>query len=202
MSHASDTFEATVSALKRGEVAVLPTETVYGVGVAVACAPSPDVLFEVKRREKRKPISWLVSEREDLLRYGTGVPEFARVLARTFWPGPLTLVVKASSLVAPAFMSSEGTIGLRMPNNECALSLIKAVGCPLATTSANVSGLAPTCSFGKLDEQITSQVAAVLSDGDDSAKSGVSSTVVDCTGDHPQIMREGAITIADIRALS
>ena len=202
MSHASDTFEATVSALKRGEVAVLPTETVYGVGVAVACAPSPDVLFEVKRREKRKPISWLVSEREDLLRYGTGVPEFARVLARTFWPGPLTLVVKASSLVSPAFMSSEGTIGLRMPNNECALSLIKAVGCPLATTSANVSGGEPTGSFGQVDEKVTSQVAAVLSDGDDSAKSGVSSTVVDCTGDHPQIMREGAITIADIRALS
>ncbi len=202
MSHASDTFEATASALKRGEVAVFPTETVYGVGVAVACAPSPDVLFEVKRREKRKPISWLVSERDDLLRYGAGVPEFARVLARTFWPGPLTLVVKASSLVPSAFMSSAGTIGLRMPNNDCALSLIKAVGYPLATTSANVSGLSPTCSFDKLDERILSQVAAVLSDGDDSAKSGVSSTVVDCTGDHPQIMREGAITIADIRALS
>ena len=202
MSHASDTFEATASAFKRGEVAVFPTETVYGVGVAVACAPSPDVLFEVKRREKRKPISWLVSERDDLLRYGAGVPEFARVLARTFWPGPLTLVVKASSLVPSAFMSSAGTIGLRMPNSDCALSLIKAVGCPLATTSANVSGLSPTCSFDELDEQILSQVAAVLSDGDDSAKSGVSSTVVDCTGDHPQIMREGAITIADIRALS
>ena len=202
MTCVSDTFEATVAALVRGDVAVFPTETVYGIGVAVGYAPSPDILFQVKRREKRKPISWLVSRREDLTRYGVCVPEFASVLARSFWPGPLTLVVKASPLVARAFASDAGTIGLRMPNNECALSLIEAVGCPLATTSANISGLAPTCVFEKLDERIACQVSAVLSDGDDAAKSGVSSTVIDCTGDHPQIMREGAISIADIRALS
>ena len=103
------------------------------------------------------------------------------MLARTFWPGPLTLIVKASDEVPEAFRSSTDTIGLRMPNNACALELIDAVGCPLATTSANVSGKRPAGSFGDLDAGLCSQVSAVLSDGEDGAKSGIASTVVDCT---------------------
>lgn len=202
MSRVSDTFDETASALKRGLPAVFPTETVYGLGVAVAFAQSPEVLYQLKRREKRKPISWLVSSCEDLPRYGTCVPEFASVLARTFWPGPLTLIVKASEEVPLSFRSDAGTIGLRMPNNDCALSLIRAVGCSIATTSANISGLAAARAFRELDDELACQVAAVLSDDDDAGKSGIASTVIDCTADHPRIVREGAITIADIQALS
>ena len=124
------------------------------------------------------------------------------MLARTFWPGPLTLIVKASAEVPEAFRSKEGTIGLRMPNNPCALELIDAVGCPLATTSANVSGERSASSFAELDPALCAQVAAVLSDGVDGGKSGVASTVIDCTQDHPLIVREGAITVADINSLS
>ena len=174
----------------------------YGLGVSIRHAASPDILYSLKRREKAKPISWLVSQQDDLARFGRCVPEFAFVLARMFWPGPLTLIVKASDEVPEAFRSSTDTIGLRMPNNACALELIDAVGCPLATTSANVSGKRPAGSFGDLDAGLCSQVSAVLSDGEDGAKSGIASTVVDCTQDHPVIVREGAITIADIKSLS
>ena len=197
-----NSFQETVDALRSGNPAVYPTETVYGLGVAVAFAENPSVLYEIKQREQRKPIAWLVSDASDLDHYGKHVPEFARVLARTFWPGPLTLIVSASDEVPSAFRSNEGTIGLRMPNNEKALELISAVGCPLATTSANISGLKAPKTFGNLSEDVCRQVSAVLKDDDDVNKSGVASTVLDCTGDHPVMVREGAISISDIRALS
>ena len=197
-----NSFQETVDALRSGNPAVYPTETVYGLGVAVAFAENPSVLYEIKQREQRKPIAWLVSDASDLDHYGKHVPEFARVLARTFWPGPLTLIVSASDEVSAAFRSNEGTIGLRMPNNEKALELISAVGCPLATTSANISGLKASKTFGNLSEDVCRQVSAVLRDDDDANKSGVASTVLDCTGDHPVMVREGAISISDIRTLS
>lgn len=197
-----NSFQETVDALRSGNPAVYPTETVYGLGVAVAFAENPSVLYDIKQREQRKPIAWLVSDASDLDHYGKHVPEFARVLARTFWPGPLTLIVSASDEVSAAFRSDEGTIGLRMPNNEKALELILAVGCPLATTSANISGLKAPKTFGNLSEDVCRQVSAVLKDDDDLNKSGVASTVLDCTGDHPVMVREGAISISDIRALS
>lgn len=202
MDTRSSTFDETVSALLHGNAAIYPTETVYGVGVAVGHAPSPDVLYEIKQREHRKPIAWLIAHVDDLDRYGKHVPEFARVLARTFWPGPLTLIVNASDSVPSSYRSSEGTVGLRMPNNETALKLINEVGCPLATSSANISGNKPQCEFALVDSTLKEIVGASLADESDGSKSGVASTVVDCTGDHPALVREGAITVSDIQALS
>ena len=198
----SSTFDETASALLHGDAAIYPTETVYGVGVAIGFAPTPDVLYEIKRREHRKPIAWLISRVDDLDKYGKHVPEFARVLARTFWPGPLTLIVNASDSVPLPYRSSEGTVGLRMPNNDTALKLINKVGCPLATSSANISGNKAQCVFDLVDSTLKEIVAASLADDSDSTKSGVASTVVDCTGDHPVLVREGAITVSDIQALS
>ena len=202
MARLSDSIAVTASVLKKGQPAIFPTETVYGLGVSVEHAATPQVLYDLKRRDRKKPISWLISRQDDLVRFGRCVPDFAFVLARTFWPGPLTLIVKASVEVPEAFQSKEGTIGLRMPNNPCALELIDAVGCPLATTSANISGERSASSFAELDPALCAQVAAVLSDGIDEGKSGVASTVIDCTQDHPLIVREGAITVADINSLS
>ena len=138
---------------------------------------------------------------EDLERYGKMVPDFAFALARTFWPGPLTIIVKASDEVPAAFCSEEGTIGLRMPANETACALIGELGCPLATTSANISGQKNTIAFDEIDPAIFAAVGAALSD--EEPKSGIASTIVNCAlGDHPVLVREGAITVADIRALS
>lgn len=196
----SQTVAETAAVLRHGEPAIFPTETVYGLGVAVACADTPDVLFDLKERDRGKPVAWLVADHGDLDRYGRALPDFARALARTFWPGPLTLIVKASDAVPPAFRSKEGTIGLRMPNSETALALIRAVGSPLATTSANRSGARAPRSFDDLDPSLAEAVGALLRD--DERKSGVASTVIDCTHDHPIMMREGAVSVADIQALS
>lgn len=198
----TSTEEEVAEALRQGGAAIFPTETVYGVGVSVRDAPSPDILYRLKNRPQRKPVAWLVGSVDDLTRYGKNVPKFAQVVARTFWPGPLTLIVRASDAVPAAFRSAQGTIGLRMPNNACALDLIARVGCPLATTSANPSGAKPPRTCADVDAALAAAVGTVLADGDDAEKSGVASTILDCTGDHPELVREGAISLADIQALS
>ena len=202
MAQITTSLEQAAEALRRGEAVIYPTETVYGLGVAVGAAESPDILFELKRRDRKKPIAWLVGAVDDLDRYGRNVPDFAHVLARTFWPGPLTLVVKASELVPAAFRSAEDTIGLRMPNNATALELIRLVGSPLATTSANLSGAQSPCSCAAVNPRLAEHVGLVLADASDEDKSGVCSSVLDCTHDHPIMMREGAVSIAAIQALA
>ncbi|MDO4182426.1 MAG: L-threonylcarbamoyladenylate synthase [Coriobacteriia bacterium] len=200
MTITASTVDTAVLCLRDGQPVAFPTDTVFGVGVSVGHAPSPHILYQLKQRAERKPIAWLVGSVSCLQEYGSGVPPFAQVLAETFWPGPLTLVVRASSAVPQAFRSDVGTIGLRMPNNATALRLLQGVGCPLATTSANVAGRKPPASFQDVDPAFAQLLAAVVAS--DAPCSGVASTVVDCTGDHPHIIREGAITIADILALS
>ena len=187
-------------ALRRGRPVVFPTETVYGLGVAVGFAQSPDEVYELKRRSRRKPIAWLIADAADLETYGADVPAFAKDIARSFWPGPLTLVVRASDAVPAAFRSPEGTIGLRMPDNPTALELIRLAGCPLATTSANRAGFPAPRSLEEIDGDFARAVGLVVSD--DREKTGVASTILDCTGDHPQVLRAGAITVADIAARS
>ncbi len=194
-----NTLGETVDALRCGRAAIYPTDTVYGIGVAIDAAKTPATLYELKRREPGKPVAWLVGGLSDLKRYGKDVPAYAGTLARRYWPGPLTLIVAASELVPEAFRSSEGTIGLRMPACETTLRLISEVGCPLATTSANLSGKPAAHSHDELDADLADNVPAVLADADDSTKSGVASTVIDCTGKSPRMLREGAITQADAR---
>lgn len=201
MSALSSTKHEAIAALRRGEAVIFPTETVYGLGVSVEAAASPDVLYDLKERDRGKPISWLVGGVDDLDRYGAHVPDLARRLARAYWPGPLTLVVEAGGAVPAAFRSAAGSIGLRMPDNEAALELIEAVGCPLATTSANISGLQAPGAFDALDPDLAARVGVVVPDDGDDDKSGVASTVIDCTVDPPRLLREGAVSEADIQAL-
>lgn len=157
-------LEQVALALRRGEPAVFPTDTVCGVGVSVDAADGPDELFRLKRRPAGKPVAWLVADPADLDRFGSDVPALAHAAARAFWPGGLTLIANASEAVPPAFRSAAGTVGLRMPANPLTLALIRAVGAPLATTSANFSGAAAPATLGEADPAFLAQVAAVLDD--------------------------------------
>ncbi|MEG0146919.1 MAG: L-threonylcarbamoyladenylate synthase [Raoultibacter sp.] len=191
-------FDRVVAALEAGAPAIFPTETVYGIGVAVGRAPTPEILYDLKRRDHGKPVAWLVATPAALATYGTATPAYAQLLARTFWPGPLTLIVAAAATVPAAFQSRAGTIALRMPANDLALALIARVGAPLATTSANLSGAPAPRSFDALDATLLSQVDAVLSD--DTEKSGIASTILDCTQNTPLLVRQGALSFAEIQA--
>lgn len=201
MARGTGSFDDAVAALRRADAIVFPTDTVYGLGVAVDAARTPEVLYRLKERDRGKPIAWLVGGADDLDRYGEGVPDLARALARMYWPGPLTLIVKAAECVPEAFRSAEGTIGLRMPDNSVALELIAQVGCPLATTSANLSGCASPCSYEAIDPALAARVRVIVADESDADKSGLASTVLDCTRDLPVVVREGAVTAKDVRSL-
>ena len=208
----SSDVDAAAAALARGEAVVFPTDTVYGLGVSVEAARTPRLLYDIKGRDDGKPIAWLVGGLEDLAAYGSDVPAYARAFARAFWPGALTLIVKASGAVPPAFLPESGAIGLRMPNHRTALQLIAKTGSPLAVTSANLSGEPATCVAEGLSEQLMQRVGCAvlerpespqpseLSDSPESSRvSGTASTVVDCTGLEPRIIREGPVTSKDLK---
>lgn len=222
-------LEEATRALAVGNAVIFPTDTVFGLGVSVSAAAGPQLLYDLKRRDAGKPVAWLVEGPEALDVYGRDVPAYARRLAETFWPGGLTLVVRASDAVPAAFQSPAGTIGLRMPASEAALGLIRAAGCPLAVTSANLSGAADTARAEDLDRALVGRTAGVyLSDdslshsaatgtaGDSDAPSasarfaagdrlvpppasGTASTVLDCTGEAPRVLRAGALTLDDLK---
>lgn len=189
-------------ALADGRPCIFPTDTVYGVGVAVCAASGPDILFDVKQRDAGKPIAWLVGSIDDLQRYGKNLPPAVCQLAQRFWPGALTVIVEASDIVPAAYRSESGTIGLRMPANETTLALIRRVGSPLATTSANISGRAAVSRFESLDAELLARVGCALRDPVESLHSGVASTVIDCTGGGLSMVREGGISFKDIAAQS
>ena len=220
-------LEEATRALAVGNAGIFPTDTVFGLGVSVSAAPGPQLLYDLKHRDAGKPVAWLVEGPEALDVYGRDVPAYARRLADAFWPGALTLVVRASDAVSRAFQSAAGTIGLRMPANEAALELIHAVGCPLAVTSANLSGAPDTARAEDLDRALVARTAGLyLPDGvaaagtasgcveaapsasarlaasDQSAlppASGTASTVLDCTGEAPRVLRAGALTLDDLK---
>lgn len=189
LAHAADVLRA-------GKAAVFPTDTVYGLGVAVGPAQSPAELFRIKRRDEGKPVAWLVAGVSDLDVYGKDVPAWAHAAAAAHWPGALTLIVRASNAVPVAFQSAQGTIGLRMPASAVALALIRVVGVPLATTSANISGASAPSKDADLDNELLCQVAAVVRGCDCVGGAGVASTVIDCTKDVPVVLRQGSVVVS------
>ncbi|MGI6216984.1 MAG: L-threonylcarbamoyladenylate synthase, partial [Coriobacteriales bacterium] len=162
LAHPQDELlEKAASYLKRGEALIFPTDTVYGIGVAVANSSTPDLLFEIKRRERSLAIPWLIANLGDLQFYGRNVRDYCKRMAEQLWPGPLTLVVEASDEVPEAFRGGDGTIALRIPNSPVTLSLIETLGCPLATTSANIHNMGAVADGAELDPRIMELVPMV-----------------------------------------
>jgi L-threonylcarbamoyladenylate synthase len=177
---------------------VFPTETVYGLGALADSCFGPHELFEVKVRPASLPIPLLVETEDALDTYGVDVPAYAHDLAKAFWPGAVTLVVKASEAVPKDFRAPDGTIGLRSPNHEVVMELIQASGGPLFTTSANTHGNPAPGSFSEVEPRILSHADIALDGGETEHQQA--STVVVCTGPQPVIARHGAVAEEAIMA--
>jgi tRNA threonylcarbamoyl adenosine modification protein (Sua5/YciO/YrdC/YwlC family) len=185
-----------VDMLRSGLPFIFPTDTVYGLGVAVTPDSSPQPLFELKGRDENKAIAWLVADLHALDVYAEDVPAFAFELARRHWPGALTLIVQASRAVPEAFRAQDGSIALRAPAHSTALALIEALGVPVATTSANRQGLPPATSPATLDPHLAACVALVVDGG--STPGTIPSTIISCLGASPRIVREGVLPGASV----
>jgi L-threonylcarbamoyladenylate synthase len=177
--------EEAAAALARGELVAFPTDTVYGLA---AGHDHVRTLYEAKDRPKDKRIPVLLSDAANLEASALVTPA-ARALAQAFWPGPLTLV-----LVAPR----RGTLAFRVPDHAVARRLIAASGGGLPVTSANRSGQPDARSAEEVLAQLEGRVALVLDGG--RTPGGVPSTVVDCTTDQVKVLREGAISAAQIES--
>jgi L-threonylcarbamoyladenylate synthase len=185
-----------VEALARGLPVAIPTDTVYGLAVDPSRPGATDRIFEVKRRPRDVSLPLLVSGVEQALSVSTAVPGLALALMAAYWPGPLTLVLPARPGMAD-LGDDELTVGVRSPDHPVPLALCEAVG-PLATTSANRHGEPTLVTAGAVAEAFGDAVPVVLDGGE---CTGSPSTVVDCTGQAPKLLREGRVPWAELAAL-
>ncbi|MEW6097051.1 MAG: L-threonylcarbamoyladenylate synthase [bacterium] len=182
--------------IKNGKLVAFPTETVYGLGVDGLRTDAIKRLFEVKKRPKGKPISLLISDFNDLERLSKNIPQEAWKIIDKFWPGPLTIVLFASDLVPQIIKGRKLTVGLRMPDNKIALSLIESSQTPIACPSANISGAKEPTTSKELMANLKDKIDLIIDGG--KTKVGVASTVLDLTGKTPIIIRQGAISSKEL----
>jgi L-threonylcarbamoyladenylate synthase len=187
-------LQQALALLRQGLLVAFPTDTVYGLGALLTDAQAIDRLFLVKGREATKAIAVLVGSPQALAQVTGELAPLPRRLAGRFWPGPLTLVVPQRPSL-PANLSPVPTVGVRMPDHPVALALLNAAG-PLAVTSANRSGQLSTVTAREVQEQLGGRIPFILDGG--RTPGGQPSTVVDCTGDQPVILRPGPISLDDL----
>lgn len=206
---AHDNLGPAADCLTAGGLALVPTETVYGVGVAISAfaanleTPGPDTgygrIFTLKQRELTQTVPWLVDGPAALERYGKDVPHSICALAEKLWPGALTLVVPAADDV-PSFMrAADGTVALRASASPVVQELIARCGSPLAVTSANTHGKPAPISFDEVEPRLLAGVDVAIDAGETPCRDA--STIVAVRDGELQILREGALAVREIRAV-
>lgn len=181
--------------LEHGGLVAFPTDTVYGVGALAFDALAVESIYTAKDRPVEKAIPILICGPEDLNKVTADIPIIAAKLAAHFWPGPLTLVVPKHPDL-PKVVSAGPTIGVRVPDHPAARDLLTAIG-PMAVTSANISGQASPKTAKEVFSQLNGRIPLILDEGE--TPGGVPSTVVNCLGTEPVILREGPVTMKDIQ---
>jgi L-threonylcarbamoyladenylate synthase len=187
-----------IELLRAGGVVAIPTDTVYGIAADLALPDAIERLFAAKARPPDKAVALLLASAEQAETLGE-VGEAARVLARSFWPGGLTLVLRARSDVALPRVLAGGapTVGVRVPDHDAPRALAEALG-PVPTTSANRSGEPEARDAMEVAAALGDAVALVLDGGP--VRRATASTVIDCTADRPRVLRPGALDIARVAA--
>jgi L-threonylcarbamoyladenylate synthase len=179
---------------KSGGLVAFPTDTVYGLGAPAFDGRAVQGIYIAKDRPAEKAIPLLIAEGGDLDTVAAHVPLMARRLAARFWPGPLTVVTPKRATL-PRAVSATGTVGVRVPDHEVARALLRAAG-PLAVSSANLSNQASPCNAQEVFAQLNGRIDLIVDGG--STPGGQASTVVDCTGPQPVILRAGPVTLDEI----
>ena len=195
----ADAMSRAAMALKSGSLVAFPTETVYGLG---ADATNPEAIariYEAKGRPADHPLIVHIADMQDIVEWSSDIPDYAIALARNFWPGPMTLILKRSELTEDFITGGQETVGLRVPNHVIALALLnefkKIGGKGIAAPSANRFGHVSPTTADAVEAELSAYLAPkdLILDGGPSLV-GVESTIIDCTTESPKILRPGAIT--------
>ncbi|NEK85200.1 threonylcarbamoyl-AMP synthase [Blastococcus saxobsidens] len=189
-------LDAAAAAIARAELVLLPTDTVYGVGADAFTPAAVTRLLAAKNRGRAMPVPVLIGEASTLAGLVLQTPATATRLAQEFWPGGLTLVVEHAPSLAWDLGDAEGTVAVRLPADDLTRDLLRRTG-PLAVSSANRSGR-PAATTAQEAEQQLGQHAAVVLDGGPRTSSAAS-TIVDCTGSTPRVLRVGAVPVERLR---
>jgi len=191
-----DAIEQALRILRAGGLAAFPTDTVYGVGALAFDGLAVESIYAAKDRPVEKAIPILIADADDLDKVAVDIPPMARILAARFWPGPLTLVVPKQPTL-PEAISATATVAVRIPDHPVARALLGAAG-PMAVTSANLSGQPSPVNAEEVMRQLNGRIPLVLDGG--VTPGGVPSTLVDCLGAEPVLLREGPLTKEQILA--
>ena len=181
-------------AVQRGDLVVLPTDTVYGIGADAFDPAAVEALLAAKGRGREMPPPVLVSAATTLDALAVRVPDYARALVEEFWPGGLTLVCHQQSSLQWDLGETRGTVAVRMPDHPVALEILERTG-PLAVSSANRTGMPAATDADQAEEMLGGRVAVIVDAGPVDAAGGVASTIVDVTGDRGRVLRTGAIDL-------
>ncbi|MFT5365488.1 MAG: L-threonylcarbamoyladenylate synthase [Candidatus Latescibacterota bacterium] len=193
----SDNILQAAKCIKQGGLIAYPTETVYGLGVDPFNQQALLRLFATKGRTAEKAIIVLIRGTIDLPRLTSDLPAIAESLINAFWPGPLTLIFKASAQLPKELLGGRDTLALRHSNAPIAQSLVDALGGPLTSTSANISGQPPAQSAQEVQNQLESHLDLIINGGP--SPQSQPSTLLDISTNKPIILREGVITQQELR---
>ena len=195
----ADAMARAAEVLQAGALVAFPTETVYGLGADASNADAVARIYQVKGRPSDHPLIVHISEMQDLVDWAEDIPDYAIALGRNFWPGPMTLILKRSALAQDFITGFQDTVGVRVPNHAVALALLaefkKLGGKGIAAPSANRFGHVSPTTAEAVSEELEDYLnpSDLILDGGASSV-GVESTIIDCTGKLPHVLRPGAIT--------
>ena len=185
--------------LRRGGVAAIPTDTLYGLAACALNEAAVERVFALKGRAQAEPLPLLLADAEDIDRYAVDVPDLARALAERFWPGALTLVLQRADVIPDIVSGGLDSVALRLPDHHVPRALARKLGTPITGTSANRSGGRPLATTQAIRKEFGEELDLVVDAGE--PPKGTSSTVVKLTKGRPRILREGAITRHEIEDL-
>ncbi len=194
-----DKISAAAKILREGGLVAIPTETVYGLGANGLDAQAVKRIFEAKGRPQDNPLILHVTGPQWLPRYCRNIPPMAYVLARKFWPGPLTMILQRQSIVPDETTAGLDTVAVRCPNHPVTLAIIREAGVPIAAPSANTSGRPSCTSAQDVLEDMDGKVEGVVDGGPCSV--GVESTILDLTCQPPRLLRPGGLPLEDLERL-
>ena len=194
-----DKISAAAKILREGGLVGIPTETVYGLGANGLDGKAVKRIFEAKGRPQDNPLILHVTGPQWLPRYCADIPPIAYVLARKFWPGPLTMILKRKPIVPDETTAGLDTVGMRCPNHPVTLAIIREAGVPIAAPSANTSGR-PSCTTAQdVLEDMNGKIEGVVDGGPCTV--GVESTILDLTCEPPRLLRPGGLPLEDLERL-
>ena len=183
--------------IKQGEIVVFPTETVYGIGTNGLDENAVKKLYEVKQRPLNKPISLLVSNMEMVNLIAKDITDVEYRIMQKFFPGPLTIILKKKEIVPDIVTAGQDTVGVRVPGGEIARKLVEIANVPIAAPSANITGEPSGTNLQEIKKYFDGKADYFIDGGE--SELGVSSTIVQVIDDEIQILREGSITLEQIK---